>query len=782
LQRVLASASLQRSPQLQRFLCFIVDEKLAGRGDRLKEYVLGVEIFGRPASYDPRLDSLVRVEARRLRTALESYYGSAGIHDPIVIELQRGSYVPSIRSADAGPANPPLAAQQNESGGGPESRAEVDSAGYVTARTGSSLRRFSRLGMVAVSVITVVLATAAVLSFRSRPAEALTDRDSIVLADFVNATGDPLFDDALKQGLTMELEQSPFLNLVSDRRTGQALKLMGRSGTERLGQELAREVCLRTESKAAVAGKISRLGSEYVIGLTATNCSTGDSFAHVQVQAENKEHVLKALKTAAVSMRSKLGESLISVQRFDIPVEEATTSSLEALQAYSLGRRVARERGSPSDIPFYKRAIEIDPNFAVAYAALGVSYVNLAQPSAATAYLNKAYELRDRVSEREKYRISAYYYHVGTGEVEKAIETYELWKRSYPRDFAPYINLGLAHTWQGQYEKSVTETKEALRLEPNNVLPYSNLAAHYIKLGRSDEAKAVLDQALARNLTSKFVRQNLCMLAFLGNDALAMQQQLADVQGKPGDEDPLLSQQSDTEAYYGRLQRAREFSRRAVDSAIRAGNREAAAGWLVNEGLREAEFGNAAAARKEISKALQLSPGRDVVALAALGLARAGDSSRALALLRDLQKNYPLNTMIAVYWAPTIGAAIEINKGQAAPALELLQKASPYELGSPPPMGLATMYPVYLRGEAYLLLRRGAAAAAEAQKILDHPGLVLNFPLHALSHLQLGRARALTGDVAGARRAYDDFLGLWKDADSEISIFRQARTEYRKLR
>jgi eukaryotic-like serine/threonine-protein kinase len=340
----------------------------------------------------------------------------------------------------------------------------------------------------------------------------------------------------------------------------------------------------------------------------------------------------------------------------------------------------------------------------------------------------------------------------------------------------------VGYIWLGEYEKSVTETKEALRIEPNNVLAYTNLAGLYIKLGRLNEAKSILDEAQARNLVSKFMRSNLYYLAFLRGDTPAMEQQLADVRDKPGDEDPLLSQQSDTEAYYGRLRRAREVSRQAVESATRAGAKEAAAGWLANAALREAEYGNAAEASREATEALRLAAGRDVKAVAALGLARAGNVVAAEVLLRNLEKEFPANTVIRVYWAPTIRAAIAIHKGNARAALELLQTVAPYELGSPPPMGLATLYPVYLRGEAHLLARQGDAAAREFQKILDHPNLVLNFPLHALARLQFGRAQAMLGDPSQARHGYQDFVTLWKDADTDIPVLKKAKAEYARLR
>lgn len=764
LEKVVHSSEFLRRPQLQRFLNFVVEEQLAGRGGQLKEYVLGVGVFGRPADFDPRLDSLVRVEARRLRAALEKYYEDEGRTDPIKIDLLKGSYLPSFVCREAeGPRIVPPA------------KPECASPSALSARLTSGGNVALGLAFLALLLVTVT----ASLFFRH--AQALTERDSIVLAEFTNSTGDPVFDETMKQGLAMQLEQSPFLNILSERRAGEVLKLMGRSPATRLTQDVAREVCLRSGSKAIIAGSISRLGNQFVIGLTASNCGTGDAFAHMQSEAYNKETVLKVLGTSAAQLREKLGESLNSIQKFDAPIEEATTPSLEALQAYGLGRRTMREKGSPADIPYYKLAIELDPKFAVAYAALGVSYANLGQPSMAIDYVRKAYELRDRVSEREKYRISAYYNHVVTGDLDKSIETYELWKQSYPRDFSPYINLGLSYTWMGQYEKAVAETKEALRLDPNNVLSYSNLAAGYFKLGRLQDAESVLQDAKAHNLNSKFMRSILCYLAFLRDDSTRQEQLLAEVKDKRSDEDPLLSQQSDTEAYYGRLKSARDLSRRAVEAAMRSQAREAAAGWLVNSALREAEFGNASAARKDVFEALRLSNGRDVLVLAALALARAGDGPGAQRLARDLEREFASNTVIQGYWLPTIQAAIELRSRNPKRALALLQTTSRFELGSPPPMGLATLYPVYLRGESYLLDRQGELAAQEFQKILDHPGLVINFPLHALARLELAKARASFQDRAGARQAFQEFLTLWKNADPDVPALRQAKAEFARM-
>ena len=777
LSRARGSRPFVRSPQLQRLLTFLVDETLAGRGERLKEYVIGLEVFARPAAYDPRDDSLVRVEVRRLRAALAGYYSAEGRGDAVVIELHKGSYVPSFRLS---PSAVPEARSSTLAAASDAADRDEPAPTPRGGRLWRLVRRRRFTTVVLVLAATVAAAVAGTRLLRPRPVQALTERDTVVLAGFNNTTGDGVFDETLKQGLATELEQSPFLNVVSERRVGQLLKFMGRAATDRLEGDLERDLCLRAGAKVVIAGSIDRIGSQYVVGLTATDCGTGDGFLHVQESAARKEAVLRALNGAASALRRRLGESLASIRRFGMPVEEATTSSLEALQAYSVGRRTAREKGSPADIPFYKRALELDADFAAAHAALGVSYTNQGQPDAAGGHLEQAYRLRDRVSERERFRISAYYLQAVTGELDKAGEVYELWKQSYPREFAPYANLGLAHLWLGEYEKAVTETKEALRLEPGNVLAYTNLAALLIKLGRRDEAAAVLDQATGRNLSSAFLRINRSYIAFLAGDTSVAERQAAEVLDNPGDEGPLLSLQSDTRAYQGRLRQARWLTRRAVESGRRTAGSEAAATWLLNAALREAEFGGRAAARRIVREALELSSGRDAMTLAALASARSGDVANAGLLLRKLESGYPLNTVIARYWGPTIRAAIELAQRRPARAVELLEAVAPFDLGSPPPMGLATLYPVYLRGEALLRGGDGARSAKQFRVILDHPGLVLNFPLHALARLQLARALALAGDRPAAVRAYGDFLTLWKDADAG-PVLRAARAEQRTL-
>jgi len=628
----------------------------------------------------------------------------------------------------------------------------------------------------------LLLIVAAVLYFRFRKPPQLTDKDVVVLADFANTTGDPVFDTTLKEALAVDLEQSPFLNILSDRRLSETMKLMGRIAGERVTQDVGREVCMRTGSKALLAGSISGFGNHYAIGLKAVNCRTGDALGSAGAEAESREKILQMLGQAAATLRGKLGESLASVQKFDKPLDEATTPSLEALQAYTEGDRLAREKGDTDALPFLKRAVELDPNFARAYASLGVRYNNLGQASLAIENVRRAYELRDRVSEREKYYISCTYFTLVTGELEKAIQQYELWIRDYPRDYVAITNLGVNYFTLGQFERAAAVTRDALRLEPASILGYNNLGVAYFSMNRLDEAKSTFDEALARKLDGPYLRQSMYYLDFLRKDPTGMQRQFAWAMGKPGAEDILLSAESDTQANRGHLQKARQLSGQAEDSAKRNDSKETAAFWQGNEALREVELGNAAEGLKQAREALNLAPGRDVKVESALALARGGDVTAAGKLVDVLNQEFPLDTLIQNYWLPTVRAAIELQRHDSAKAIEMLHASVPYELADPPPFSAGTMYPVYLRGEGYLAAGNGGLATVEFQKILDHPGVIVNFPLSALSHLGLGRARAISGDSTGARTAYQDFFALWKDADPDIPILKQAKAEYTKLR
>jgi serine/threonine protein kinase/Flp pilus assembly protein TadD len=645
---------------------------------------------------------------------------------------------------------------------------------------------WARRWKILISATSIVIGgvIAGLLYSHSHSANALAATDTIVLADVDNSTGDTVFDDTLKQALSAELEQSPLLNILSDRKVSETLKLMGRAAEERVNERIALEVCERTQSKAILAGSIASVGTQYVVGLKAVNCRSGDTIAREQVQATRKEDVLNAVSKVGTRLRKRLGESLNTVQKFDTPLEQATTPSLEALKAYSFGRKAEYERGNSAALPLYKRAIELDPNFAVAYAALGIAYSNLGEPGLANENLQRAYELRNRVSEREKLRISAFYYSYVTGDLVKGNEIYELWAQAYPRDAVPHGNLGATNFYMGQYEKALSETLEHLRIEPNNGLGYGNLVAQYAALNRIDEAKAAYREAMERKLDDLSLHGNLYGVAFLQGDTAEMQRQVGWATGKPGAEDVFLSFSSDTEAFYGRLSKARTLSLRASDSAERNGQRETAAGWQMNAALREAEFGNFLQARKATSSALALASTRDVQILAALALARSGALIDGEEMAQDLTRRFPHDTLIMGYWLPTIQAAIEIGRGNPSHAIEILQATAPYELGEPYPQVQvgAYLYPIYLRAQSYLLLHSGAQAAAEFQKILNHRGIVMNCPLGALSRLGIARAYALQGHAVESRSAYLGFFTIWKDADQDIPILKEAKAEYARLR
>ncbi len=678
-------------------------------------------------------------------------------------------------------SRPPTGAASAISGSSTSKQQSAVSSSQISSTT--TPPRAARWKFVLPAAVVVVALIAAGLYWRSRstaPAATpatLTEKDTVVLADFDNKTGDSVFDDALKQALAVQLGQSPFINILSDRKVGETLRLMGSQPGTRITPEVAKELCVRTGSKAIVLGSISNLGGQYVVGINAVGCSNGDTLAEEQEEAASKPDVLKALSKAAATLRTKLGESLASVQKFDVPVE-ATTPSLEALKAYSMGITTGRTKGDAEAIPFMKRAIELDPNFAMAYVGLAVEYANLGRASLAAENAKKAYDLRDRVSERERYRISAFYFQYVTGEVEKATEAYELWAKSYPNDQVPHGNLGFIYSALGQFDKAIVETEAQQRLEPS-IVGYGNLAATYINLDRIKEARQTLADAQQKNFDGLTLRADQYSLAFLSGDAAGMERQVAWAAGRPGEEDQMLSDHADTQSYYGRLEQARDLARRAADSAVRSDAKETAAQWIAFQAIREAEIGNVTAARQAVARALALAPGRDVKVVAAIALARIGETSQATSILESLQKSEPSNTYLKVYWFPVIEASIAMAQQQPDRAVIALEPSLPYELGAPPP-GIS-MYPAYIRGLAYLAQKNGPAAAAEFQKFLDHPGVVQNFVLGSLAHLQLGRAYAISGNTAKAKAAYQDFLTLWKNADPGIPILAQAKAEYAKL-
>jgi len=653
---------------------------------------------------------------------------------------------------------------------------DSDSVRAKTSATAAPATGMGNLWKVTVPAAVTVLALSIGGYFYFHPRPKLTDKDIIVLSDFSNTTGDAVFDDTLKQGLSVQLEQSPFLDLLSESKVNETLRLMGRSAGDRLTPDVTREVCQRTGSKAMLTGSVAGLGSQYVIGLKAVNCSTGDLLAETQEQAAGKEAVLKALDRAAVSLRGKLGESLSSVQKYATPVEAATTPSLEALKAYSLGRKMFFTKGDTAALPFLKRAVELDPNFAIAYRALSAVYGNHNEPEREAEYLQKAYALREKVSERERFYIEANYYWKGTGELEKAVPAYLLWQQTYPRDYALHVHLHAIYASLGKLEMAVEEAREALRLEPNSVLNYATLGSDYMSLNRLDEAEASFKQAEARRLESERLLALRYQLAFLQGDPAHMALLASAAMGKPGAEDLLLSVQADTEAWYGRLKNARELTRRAMDSAQRNDARESAAAYQAEAALREVESGNRDQALADSEAALKLAPNREVRTMAALALARAGNTAAAEKLAADLDQSFPQDTLVQRYRLPVIRAAVAMQQNDPNRAIELLQVTSALELGDD-----AQLLPVYLRGEAFLMLHNGPRAAAEFQKFIDHQGLIGNFPWGALARLQIARAFALSEDKAKAHTAYNDFLTLWKEADPDIPILKQAKAEYAKL-
>jgi eukaryotic-like serine/threonine-protein kinase len=631
------------------------------------------------------------------------------------------------------------------------------------------------------ATVLVVAVLAAVLGgyFYFHRAPRLTDKDFILLADFSNTTGDAVFDGALRQGLSTKIEESTFLNIVSDQKITQALRVIGQPADVRLNQDLARQVCEHTGSVAVIDGSIASSEDEYVVGLNTVNCKTGETLAQEQITSEDKVHVLAALGKAATEIRAKLGESHALLSQFDTPLVKATTSSLEALRAYSLGMKAFHNADPEAALPFFQRAISLDSNFSVAYAALAAGYYNLGEPGLAANNLTKAYELRDRVSERDNFDISCQYYRFVTGDLNKAAEAYKQWAQTYVRDSRPRNNLSVLYRQLGQFDKSLAEASEAVQVEPSSEVNYANLFKAYLALNRLDEARATVEQAQVKKLDSPPLRLDLSALAFLQYNAADMAHEVAWGMGKPGVEDEIISFEADSAAYVGKLARANTLTQRAMASPRSAEERDTAARHDTETALREVLFGNAAEARKAAAMALRFSAERDVEAAGAIALALAGDTLEAQRLSGDLTKRFPEDTLVQFNYLPTIHASISLVQNAAAKAIEQLQLASPYELGTLP--AELSLMPVYVRAQSYLAAHEGRAAAAEFQKILDHRGVVVTGAIGALAHLGLGRAYALEGDNARARTAYQDFFTLWKDADPDIPVLREAKSESSKL-
>jgi serine/threonine protein kinase/tetratricopeptide (TPR) repeat protein len=646
---------------------------------------------------------------------------------------------------------------------------QTSSAEYIA----TEIRRH-KTGAMVIAAFAAVAIAGLILFLAFRGARALTEKDTILLTDFVNTTGDAVFDGTLKQALAVQLGQSPFLSMFSEDRVRGALRFMGRSPDERVTRDVAREICQREGLKAMLAGSIASLGSQYVITLEATNVQTGDAIAREQAEAESKEQVLRALGEAATKLREQLGESLASIQKFDAPIEQATTSSLEAFKAFSLGVEQQLDGRYFDAIPFFKRAAERDPNFALAYARLASVYNNSGEPGLAAEASQKAYDLRDRVSERERLYISMSYYSNVTREVEEYIETLELWKRTYPRDVVPRNNLALEYNDIGQYEKAVEEAREAIRLNPNAAPPYSNLARAFEGLNRFDEAKEVIGRALAQNVESLFMHRILYSIALIQGDEAGMKQQVEWANGKPG-EYAAQNWQAETAAFLGQSRKAKEFSSRAAELAQRRNLKEVVAQIFAEDAAQDALFGDCRQVKTQTAKALAITKSQRAWRIAANALAVCGEFSQMRAITDELVKRYPKDTVLNTVFLPVIQGQAEMYRGNAAEAIQLLETTRAYE-------GADLFQVSYLRGQAYLSEHKGAEAATQFQKILDHRGWQPASPSYSLARVGLARAAASSGDTTKARKAYQDFFALWKDADPDIPVLQQARAEYEKVK
>ena len=675
-----------------------------------------------------------------------------------------------------------LAAEDKETA---PDRASAQVAGHVGTAAGVGTaalgRSRAKLGLYTTAAILLAALLTAGFYYRSRrESKPLTGQDTIVLADFSNTTGDSIFDDTLKTALSVSLRQSPFLNVLSDSRVAKTLQQMTRSPSERLTPELALEVCRRVRSKAYLAGSIAKLGNEYVLGLKAVNCQSGNTLAEEQVTAASKEKVLDVLGDAASRLRSRLGESLVTVQKFDVPLEQATTASLDALNAYGLALVTWDKKGDRDSLPIFQKAVELDPNFAVAYGALATIYHNLGEFELARQNAAKAYQLRDRVTEAERETVDARYFAYVTGELEKAEQVHALAVQNYPDSAGPYNHLAIDQSELGLYDLSIPIYRKALLLDPSRTNTYANLAMSLLAQNQVDEASAVVADAANRHLQTDYLLGINYSIAFVHHDEKEIERLIQRASELPGAQAPFLFDQSNTEAYFGRFEKARELSRAAENLTERDGNKQLAADYLLHSALWETEVGEFAHTREYISHAQKLSQGEDARILTALGLAELGDFRQAESLSHQLDKEWPLGTYVQKYWLPLIRAEIDLRQGRPAKALDDIGVATPLERANPG-ASAPSLYPAYARGQAYLAAHDGINAAVEFKKFTDYPGLVLNHPLAALARLGLARAYNSSGDIEKSRQAYQDFLTLWKTADPDVPLLKQAEAEYARL-
>lgn len=638
-------------------------------------------------------------------------------------------------------------------------------------------------GKLAIAAAFLVAAVGGVYWYFHRSPK-LTEADSIVLADFINSTGDGVFDGSLREALSVSLAQSPFLNVVSDERVSEILRLLGHSGSEPLTHDLARQVCDRASAKVLLAGEIAKASDGYRVSLEAKQCSTDEEIARAEKEAGSREEVVRALGAAATSLREDVGESDDSIKKFNLPLDRATSGSLEALKFYAEGRKLTRDKGALDGVAPLKKAVELDARFAMAYSSLAVNHYNLNQNALAGNEIRQAFELGDRQSVREHVQITTLYYDLGTGDVQKAIANYQEWAQLYPRDDVARGNLSSEYFLIGDYEHAAESAKEALRLEPESLAWYENLSTAEIALMRLEDAQSVLNEAFAKKFDDPSLHANMYALAFLREDNATMQREVAAAMGKAGGEDMMLALQADTEAYYGRQKKARELSRRAVESAQKAQLAEPAAIWAALGALREVAYGNLEEAKKGAAEVVRTDANsRDARVLAAYIFASAGDHEHSQALVDDLEATYVTNTLVQQAWIPMIHAQTELLGTKPGRAVELLRPVAPYESGELiGNLSNCCMLPVYLRGQAYLRAGQGAQAVREFQKILDSRGVVVNCWAGALARLGEARAQALAGYNVAARATYQQFFTLWKDADPDVPVLKAARAEYLKLK
>jgi len=704
----------------------------------------------------------MRVELLRLKRDLDSRHTAGSSTTHAAADAPRAP-------AGAVTTPPPVSS--------PPVAAASASAGSMAGVTGPASGKLGRIALPA--VIVLALLVAGIFYYRSRsPNSKLTDKDTIVLADFDNKTGDTAFDETLKQALAAELAQSPFLNILSDQKVGDTLKMMGRQPGEHITKEMAREICQRSSSTGMLTGSIGQVGSHYNLVLNAVNCTTGDLLATSQTEVNDKDHVLSGLDKLGTEIREKLGESLTTIHQFDKPLQQVTTTSLEALKAYTQGDALNDDTAA---IPYLKRALALDPNFASAWVSLGVKYSNLGENGLSNDAFHKAFDLRDHVSDRERFRIEGDYYMYVLGDLDKASQTFELNSQAYPREERPLISAGIVAITHGQYDDAIRKTVEAVKLE-EIAITYGNLIEGYTFVNQLDKARAVSDEAAAKKLISADMVRGRYALAFLQNDAAGMAQQVTQAAQISAAEDMLLSTQSDTEAYYGHLSKARDLSQKSVAFALREERKETAALWQLNSAQREAEFGNAAQARKQAASAAALISTHDVQIMTAVALARAGDDAGAKKIADELAKQYPADTLVNQYWLPIVHASALLH-AKPDEALRVLEVTTPFEAGQalPQTQAGALLYPIYVRGQALLAAHRGGDAAREFQRIIDSRTVIQNCPLAPLARLGVARASVAAGDTQKAKAAYEDFLSQWKDADPDIPILKEAKAEYTKL-